>query len=132
MYYRRTRRLDVDLINNITLLPEKEQPSIPGNWHKVHLSLRDGVPRTPKLFLWYSLGRTAANLNTEERQNIITELDVLFGDDRSWYGFDRVEPAVTEGKEGRSDSAWLTLRRGVKRECYIYPLYSSLILIDDS
>ena len=107
--------MDVDLINNIVLLGEKEQPTTPGNWHKVPLSIRDGVLHTPKLFLWYSLGKTSSNLNSEEKKNIITEIDVLFGDDYPWYGFDRVEPVVTEGKPGRSDSAWLTIRRGVKR-----------------
>lgn len=115
VYYRRSRRLDVDLIRDIVLLPSGEEPTTPGNWHKVSTSLRDGVPRVSSLFLWYNLGTTLSNLTSEEKSNLITELDVLFGSDRPWYGFEKLEPATTTEQKGRLESAWLTYRRGVKR-----------------
>ncbi len=65
------------------------------------------------LFLWYNLGKTLSNLTSEEKSNLITELDVLFGSDRPWYGFEKLEPATTTEAEGSFGSAWLTYRRGV-------------------
>lgn len=53
-------------------------------------------------------------LSGDEKSNLITELDVLFGDDRPWYGFERIAPPTTEAVEGRLESAWLTYRRGSK------------------
>ena len=47
---------------------------------------------------------------------MITEIDVLFGEDRPWYGFEKLEPAVTPEKEGILDSVYMTYRRGVKGE----------------
>lgn len=116
IYYRRSRRLDVDLVDDIVILPKDEEPTTQGNWQKIGGSLRDGVPRAPPLFLWYKLGPRMSYLSSEEKSNLITELDVLFGDDRPWYGFEKIHPPTTEGKEGRLESAWLTYRRGVKRK----------------
>ncbi len=43
------------------------------------------------------------------------ELDVLFGEDVPWYGFEKLErPTIDE--QGRVEATWLTYRRGVKRE----------------
>ncbi|KAL5537002.1 DCR2 [Sanghuangporus sanghuang] len=125
IYYRRSRRLDVDLINDIVLLPKDEEPTTQGNWHQVSTSLRNGVPRAPPLFLWYKLGPRMSYLSSEEKSNLITELDVLFGDDRPWYGFERFEPPTTEGKEGHVESAWITYRRGVKPTPRAPPLHFS-------
>ena len=60
-------------------------------------------------------------MSQEERQNeLVTEIDVLFGEDRPWYGFERVEgPALQGQEEGTEQSVWLTFRRGVKRESMI-------------
>lgn len=54
-------------------------------------------------------------MNAEEKANIITELDVLFGDDVPWYGFETLEPA-TMSHTGKVQSTRLAFRRGVKRE----------------
>lgn len=55
-------------------------------------------------------------MSTAERQNIITELDVTYGDDRPWYGFERLERPIATKDEGKKlESVWLTVRRGVKR-----------------
>lgn len=116
IYYRRTRRLDVDLINDIVLLPKDEEPTTQENWQQVPTSLRNGVPRAAPLYLWYKLGPRMSYLSSDEKTNLITELDVLFGGDRPWYGFERFDPPTTEGKEGHVESAWITYRRGVKRE----------------
>lgn len=89
-------------------------PSTPGNWHKVSTSITNGIPREQEIYLWYNLGKTMSNLSNEEKQNIITELDVQFGDDRPWYGFDELKPPVKSGEEGRFETSWLTYRRGVK------------------
>ncbi|EJD07471.1 Metallo-dependent phosphatase [Fomitiporia mediterranea MF3/22] len=125
IYYRRSRRLDVDLVNDIVLLPKGEEPTTQDNWRKVDVSVRDGVPRAPPLFLWYKLGPRMSYLSTEEKSNLITELDVLFGDDRPWYGFEKLDPPTTEGREGHLDTAWLTYRRGVKRPPRAPPLHFS-------
>lgn len=115
--------MDVDLVNDIVLLPKGEEPTTPDNWQKVELSLRDGVPHAAPLFLWYRLGQRMSFLSSEEKSNLITELDILFGDDRPWYGFERIQPPTTEEKPGHLESAWLTYRRGVKREWWHFPYY---------
>ena len=80
------------------------------------LSIRDGVRGEPPMFLWYKTGKTARELSAEEKRNdLITELDVLYGDDRPWYGFTKLEPSVTIHKAHRVEDEWLTYRKGVKR-----------------
>ena len=69
--------------------------------------------RTPPLYLWYKTGKTAADMTAEEKNNLITELDVLWGDDTPWYGFEKLEPPTMEPK-GQVQSTRLTFRRGVK------------------
>ena len=96
------------------LLPKDEEPTTQGDWRKVDLSIRDGVPKTPQLFLWYKMGPRMSYLSEDDKSNLITELDVTFGDDRPWYGFGRLSPPTIEGVENRVDSAWLTIRRGTK------------------
>ena len=51
----------------------------------------------------------------ERKNNIVTEIDVLFGKDQPWYGFDKVEHAAYDGV-GRAEPVWVTYRKGVKRE----------------
>lgn len=113
VYYRRTRRQDIDLITDIRLLPEKEQPKPLDGWHQAHTSLRAGVLRIPPLFIWYKTGKTAGQMTSEEKAHIITELDVIYGKDVPWYGFEKLEPATLPEK-GRVEATWLTYRRGVK------------------
>lgn len=52
-------------------------------------------------------------MTSEERENIITELDVLYGVDIPWYGFEKLEPA-TFPQGPKVESTWITYRRGVK------------------
>ena len=114
LYYRRTRRRDVPLISDIRLLSSGVTPSGDGDWAKATLSLRDGVVRAPRLFLWYRKDKTLQDMSDDERQSFITELDVVYGDGEPWYGFERLSPPTTE-KSARSESVSVTMRRGVKR-----------------
>lgn len=65
------------------------------------------------LFLWYKLGKTAGDMTSDERANLITELDVLYGEDVPWYGFEMLEPATLEQK-GKVEATHICYRRGVK------------------
>ncbi|KAJ7224240.1 Metallo-dependent phosphatase-like protein [Mycena pura] len=123
IYYRRTRRQDVNLITDIKLYPDSEPPPS-DEWKKVPVSLRSGISRSPPLYLWYRLGKTSAEMTPAERSSIITELDVLYGDDIPWYGFEKLEPA-TMLLQGNMQSAWLTMRRGVKLPPRAPPLHFS-------
>ncbi|KAJ2918633.1 hypothetical protein MD484_g1753, partial [Candolleomyces efflorescens] len=127
IYYRRTRRQDINLITDIKLLSEQETPtSTPAqdNWHRVPTSLRTGILRTPPLYLWYKTGKTSMDMTAEEKNNIITELDVLWGDDIPWYGFEKLEPPTME-HSGRIQSTHITFRRGVKSPPKAPPLHFS-------
>jgi hypothetical protein len=114
LYYRRTRRRDVPLISDIQLLPSDATPSGDGDWTKAALSLRDGVVRSAPLFLWYRKDKTLADMSDDDRQSLITELDVIFGDGDPWYGFEKLSPPTME-KTARTESVSITIRRGVKR-----------------
>ncbi|KAF8636425.1 hypothetical protein AX17_003607 [Amanita inopinata Kibby_2008] len=124
MYYRRTRRQDINLITDLRLLPAGEEPFPLEHWHKVKTSLRAGIYRAPSLFLWYKLGKTTTDMSKEEKAKLITELDVLYGDDIPWYGFEKLEPP-TLPKINHIESTWITYRRGVKVPPRAPPLHFS-------
>lgn len=127
IYYRRTRRLDIPLITDLKLLGEGEEPSpMSDAWHKASKSVRAGVPRTAPLYLWYKAGKTAQEMTeVEKRHDLITELDVLYGEDTTWYGFDRLEPPTTEQVKNKIEGTYITYRRGVKRPPRAPPLHFS-------
>ena len=105
------------MITDIRILPDKETPSPFGpNWSKVSTPVS---PRGQKLFLWYYKNQTLSEMSNADRQNkLITELDVTYGDDVPWYGFERLERPIATSNEGKKlESVWLTVRRGVKRAC---------------
>lgn len=111
IYYRRTRRLDVPLINDIILLPDGTSPSAAGNWTKVSRSVGNDGP----LFMWYRRGKAARDMTAQEKQDdVITELDILYGADRPWYGFEKIDPPATVEK-GILVRETITYRKGVKR-----------------
>ncbi|KAF7356643.1 AIP3 domain-containing protein [Mycena venus] len=124
IFYRRTRRQDVNLITDIKLYPDSESPSPSDGWKKVPLSLRSGIMGAPPLHMWYKLGKTSGEMTVEERANIVTELDVLYGDDIPWYGFEKLEPATMLHYRD-VESTWLTMRRGVKLPPRAPPLHFS-------
>ncbi|KAI6122283.1 Metallo-dependent phosphatase-like protein [Pisolithus croceorrhizus] len=126
IYYRRTRRLDVPLITEFQLLPSGEEPSPrTDSWFKVKRSIRDGVMRTKPLYLWYKIGKAMNEMSAEEKQQIVTEVDVLFGEGRPWYGFEKLEPAITPEKWGIIESVYMTYRRSVKPVPHAPPLHFS-------
>ena len=72
--------------------------------------------RVEPLYLWYKTGKTMQDMSAEEKNNIVTEIDVLFGEDRPWFGFDKLQPPVTpENQDSGISSIFVTYRRGVKR-----------------
>ena len=55
--------------------------------------------------------------NQEKQNDLITEIDITYGDDRPWYGFERLGRPVAVKDEVKSlEAVWLTVRRGVKRK----------------
>ncbi|KAA1475450.1 Metallo-dependent phosphatase [Dentipellis sp. KUC8613] len=125
IYYRRTRRLDVPLITDLQLLDAASAPAEPGSWTKAPLSVRDGVYRAPALYLWYRSGKTLGAMSAEEKANLITEVDVLYGDGQPWYGFNKLSPPTMEAQPGRRENVWLTFRRGVQLPPRAPPLHFS-------
>ncbi len=63
-------------------------------------------------------------MSTEEKAQIVTEIDVLYGDDIPWFGFERLEPA-TLFSNGHTEDTWVTYRRGVKPPPRAPPLHFS-------
>ncbi|KAF8956921.1 Metallo-dependent phosphatase-like protein [Flammula alnicola] len=122
IYYRRTRRQDINLVTDIQILSENEKPSSEDSWHKAETSLRAGIRGLPPLYLWYKTGKQAGDMTPEERANLITELDVLYGEDVPWYGFEKLEPP-TIAQQGKVEATWITYRRGVKLPPKAPPLH---------
>ncbi|KAF9531793.1 Metallo-dependent phosphatase [Crepidotus variabilis] len=125
IYYRRTRRQDINVITDIILLEENKVPDDPKGWHSTSVSVRTGSrgSLTP-MYIWYKTGKTGYDMNPEEKSNIITELDVLYGEDAPWYGFEKLEPpAIPESRN--IEATWITYRRGVKLPPRAPPLHFS-------
>ncbi|KAG7093566.1 hypothetical protein E1B28_007236 [Marasmius oreades] len=124
IYYRRTRRQDINLIANITLLPENTEPWPVEGWKRASTSLRTGW-RAPPLYLWYYAVKTASQMTAEERADLITEMDVLYGDDVPWYGFEKLDPPTLAAEPGKVESTRIIIRRGVKIPPRAPPLHFS-------
>ena len=66
--------------------------------------------------------------DAERKNNIITVIDVLFGSDQPWYGFEKLERPVAPKNEGKKwENVWLTVRKGIKREIARLPSALSLL-----
>ena len=126
MYYRRTRRHDIPLVTELRVLPEKETPSpFSESWVKVAHPLN---PFGEKRYLWHKAEKTWRDMTDAERKNdLVTEIDVLFGSDQPWYGFDKVQQATYDGSELR-EPVWLTYRKGIKRKSTVW--HSETLLAD--
>ncbi|KAK1921767.1 Metallo-dependent phosphatase-like protein [Papiliotrema laurentii] len=118
VYYRRTRRLDVPLITGLRIVPDPVpdtlQPELNG-WIQAAGDLHSGVwPRQPVARLWYKLqDRSMAERQQMTDTAVITEVDVVYGDDDPFYGFQRVDGGkVLEAKEGKWESVDIAYRRG--------------------
>lgn len=122
MFYRRTRRLDTPLISDIRVVsepvPDTLQDDLTG-WIKASGDLHSGIwPTQKESRIWYKLQEQSwAN---DRRQGmsldfgeIVTEVDVVYGDDEPFYGFSRVNGGkVLDAKLGKWDSVDLAFRRG--------------------
>lgn len=124
IYYRRTRRQDVRLITEIQLLAPDERPSDESDWRRADTSLRSGAKGDP-LFLWYKLGKTSGETSAEEKAQLITELDILYGQDVPWYGFEKLEPPTMNLPD--REPTYLTVRHGVKGTLQFHSTCMSLI-----
>lgn len=101
-------------MTELRVLPDKETPSpFSPSWVKVAYPIS---PAGEKRYLWYKLEKTWREMTEAEHKNdVVTEIDVLFGSDQPWYGFDKVDRAPYDGA-GRAEAVWLTYRKGIKRE----------------
>ena len=85
-------------------------------WHKVPKSTRTGAASLAPQFLWYKAEKTAREMTDAERKNdLITELDVMYGEDIPWYGFEQLSPPTTPEIKNQRQSVHITFRHGVKR-----------------
>ncbi|KAI0714201.1 Metallo-dependent phosphatase [Cerioporus squamosus] len=123
VYYRRTRRHDIPLITELRVLSDKETPSPFGPaWQRVTYPIS---PRGDKRYLWYKAEKTWREMTEAERKsNIVTEIDVLFGSDQPWYGFEKVDRAAYDGMRN-IEPVWLTYRKGIKPPPRAPPLHFS-------
>ena len=93
-------------------------------WTKAAGDLHSGLwPNQPEMRLWYKTQDQAWDGWTQRQaeharqeildEDIITELDVVYGDDDPWFGFERVRGGkVVDGKEGKWESVDIAFRRG--------------------
>ncbi|KAJ1306702.1 hypothetical protein OPQ81_007694 [Rhizoctonia solani] len=117
IFYRRSRRVDVPLITDIRIVDEGDEGSIPDDgktWKQAEGILTDGIyPRVKNRRLWYSLQKPYANATQgEELDDVITELDILYGEDEPFWGFKRVEGVIYPGRPGKSVPISLVARKG--------------------
>jgi hypothetical protein len=89
-------------------------------WTKAPGDLHSGVwPTQNEQRIWYKLqdnpstpGQKRQELLTDF-EHVITELDVMYGDDEPFFGFTRIEGGkVLDAKEGKWESVDITYRRG--------------------
>ncbi|GFZ47944.1 LOW QUALITY PROTEIN: hypothetical protein JCM24511_05691 [Saitozyma sp. JCM 24511] len=134
VYYRRTRRMDVALISDLRIVPEPAPENMAAElegWTKAEGDLHSGVwPKKPELGLWYKtkeqtwngwrgrsnradeVGSEAARQYVDDA-DIITEVDVVYGDGPAFYGFERVAGGkIMEAEAQRWESVDLAFRRG--------------------
>ncbi|ORY21337.1 Metallo-dependent phosphatase-like protein [Naematelia encephala] len=126
IYYRRTRRLDVPLISDIKIVDEPVPDTLKSDlegWVKAEGDLHSGTwPTQPEKRLWYKLQEQDWDWKRSDKRqdeisydygNLITEVDVIYGDDDPFFGFERVQGGkVTEVKAGKWESVDLAIRRG--------------------
>ncbi|KAI0832144.1 Metallo-dependent phosphatase [Trametes gibbosa] len=123
VFYRRTRRHDIPLVTELRILPERETPSpFTSAWKKAAYPIS---PTGEKRYLWYKTDRAWRDMTEAERRfDIVTEIDVLFGSDDPWYGFEKVGVSAFDGKDKKLP-VWLTYRKGVKPPPRAPPLHFS-------
>ncbi|KAH9926297.1 Metallo-dependent phosphatase [Epithele typhae] len=123
VYYRRTRRHDIPLVTELSILPENQTPPAGSTgWLRVDHPIN---PKGAKRYLWYKAAKAWKDMSEGERKNdVVTEIDVLFGSDTTWYGFEKVDQATFDG-DGKTEPVWLTHRKGVHSPPRAPPLHFS-------
>ena len=114
IYYRRTRRLDSSLITDLRIVPDPTPETLKDEldgWVQAEGDLHSGTwPSQPTLRLWYKLSGRARQ---EITAGPISEIDVIYGDDDPFYGFQRVGGGkITEAEAKRWESVDLAIKRG--------------------
>lgn len=125
LYYRRTHRLDAPVITDLRIAPYPVPTDLAAElegWVTAKGDLRSGVwPQQDSLRLYYKLSGTPIGMDDRKRQrqeDAITELDVVFGDDNPFYGFERVVGGPVVAAEG---DRWETVDVAYKRGTYETP-----------
>ena len=83
-------------------------------WHKVPKSTRPGAASLAPQFLWYEAKKTAREMTGAEKNDLITELDIMY-EDIPWHGFEQLSPPTTPEIKNQRQSVHTTFYRGVKR-----------------
>jgi len=122
VYYRRTRRLDTPLVSDIRVVPEPVPDTLQNDligWTKASGDLHSGIwPSQAESRIWYKLQEQSWASQTRQALKldfgeIITEIDIVYGDDEPFFGFRRVNGGkVLDAKPGKWDSVDLAYRRG--------------------
>jgi hypothetical protein len=122
VWYRRTRRLDADLITDLKLLPDPPPKGEDlAGWTEASGDLRTGTwSRRPSLRLWYKTRSPKSAADMESHTDIITELSAHFGGGDPFFGFERVRGQnVSEGEH----AVELIYRRGNPSEWRLFGKY---------
>ena len=121
VYYRRTHRLDAPLITAIRMIAEPPPESLESElqgWVKASGDLHSGVwPSQKEARIWYKLQDRDTSGRRQEAStdfdDVITELDILYGDDEPFFGFERIDGGqVLKAEAGKWESVDITYRRG--------------------
>jgi hypothetical protein len=80
------------------------------------------------MFLWFYAERTRMEMSAREQKSLVTEIDILYGEDVPWYGFQGLDPPTTEEQVGKIEKVTLLYRKGVQRtSAFRHPLQRGLI-----
>lgn len=105
------------MITDLAIADEGDEFAIPDNgktWHQAEGILTDGIyPRVKNRRLWYAVQKPYKNATEgEQLDDVITELDILYGEDEPFWGFERVEGLIYPGRPGKSLPISLVARKG--------------------
>lgn len=125
LYYRRTHRLDAPVITDLRTAPFPVPAELADElegWIIAKGDLRSGVwPQQSSLRLYYKLSGTPMGVGDRKRleqADIVTELDVVFGDANPFYGFERVTGGPVVQAEG---TRWETVDVAYRKGLYEAP-----------
>ncbi|CBQ73978.1 related to DCR2-dosage-dependent cell cycle regulator [Sporisorium reilianum SRZ2] len=134
IFYRRSRRRDVQNVVELTLVEEGQTPPNGGDgWHRIKQGLRSKVVRMmsgeKSLHLYYRTvtpaQRMQENLGFWKRANdteAITELDLVYGDNPPWPGFTAAGIVANAHPSMASARVTLAYRRKPTRKPPLAPL----------